>query len=626
MKQKREKLMRALSYADDEYITEAAPRGKKPKRKFVKWTILAAALGCLLVAFNLWLFVPLDPMLPDVSMYADSPYYGVICKLNPITHIKPIYKNNFLKIWNSVKDRLFPCDCEDGGSISTSSIKIDVTVDEERGIFETDLIQRNDDCVFYLNEHTLYAYSIEGEQVDLTGSFALGDGFLGRDEKGLFLSDDGKTVTVLLRSYVYEKHDFYTHLIQVDVSDPSNMQEVNRTTVTGNYASLRLVDGVFLLIVEVDVQRPDFTDESTFLPQITTTDGTRSIASDAILMADHLYMDPVFTVVWKLDAKTLEPCGELAFFDYHSMPIYLSAEYMYLSSAYLQVENISPDGSVVKLTDMVDLSCVAYAGDGLHLLGTVALEGDYTELSSMDEKNDVFRMVMRTDDRHARPSQKGELGRYISLNYEGDGRNASLYCVDVKTWTVIASVEKFVPIDEEIQSVRFDGDRAYVTMSSERPNPVFCFELSDLNNVFFKPTDAEEQFLHSLVDFGNGFLLGKGEWEDRYQLKLEVYQKDGEEVKPIAVYEKTFFSSSSNSYKDYDIDRENQLIGFIARTADEDIWSYVLLHFDGSDLYEVAVVEFEHEVRASHPRSLYMDGYLYLFYADHFQVVAVPVS
>ena len=35
MKQKREKLMRALSYADDEYITEAAPRGKKPKRKIM---------------------------------------------------------------------------------------------------------------------------------------------------------------------------------------------------------------------------------------------------------------------------------------------------------------------------------------------------------------------------------------------------------------------------------------------------------------------------------------------------------------------------------------------------------------------------------------------------------------
>ena len=46
MKQKREKLMRALSYADDEYITEAAPVHVKPsKRRFLKsLTALAASL------------------------------------------------------------------------------------------------------------------------------------------------------------------------------------------------------------------------------------------------------------------------------------------------------------------------------------------------------------------------------------------------------------------------------------------------------------------------------------------------------------------------------------------------------------------------------------------------------
>lgn len=88
MKQKREKLMRALSYADDEYITEAAPVHVKPsKRRFLKsLTALAASLLILITGyFSLWLFLPeanVNGFFPFVTQGTDEVLRFTVCRID----------------------------------------------------------------------------------------------------------------------------------------------------------------------------------------------------------------------------------------------------------------------------------------------------------------------------------------------------------------------------------------------------------------------------------------------------------------------------------------------------------------------------------------------------------------
>ena len=91
---------RGLGLADDKYIAEAHPDNVIKPRKNKMLISFVAACACLaLVICNLWLFIPFNTDLPDVSQYADSEYYDLIQKLNLLTFEKPIYKNNAARLW-----------------------------------------------------------------------------------------------------------------------------------------------------------------------------------------------------------------------------------------------------------------------------------------------------------------------------------------------------------------------------------------------------------------------------------------------------------------------------------------------------------------------------------------------
>ena len=58
--------------------------------------------------------------------------------------------------------------------------------------------------------------------------------------------------------------------------------------------------------------------------------------------------------------------------------------------------------------------------------------------------------------------------------------------------------------------------------SIEMSDPVFFFDLSDLNNITYKDTGTIEGFSTSLVNFGDGYLLGIGR-ESWSTFKAEIY-------------------------------------------------------------------------------------------------------
>ena len=173
----------------------------------------------------------------------------------------------------------------------------------------------------------------------------------------------------------------------------------------------------------------------------------------------------------------------------------------------------------------------------------------------------------------------------------------------------------FAPPREEIQSVRFDKETAYVCTSIELSDPVFFFDLSDLNNITYKDTGTIEGFSTSLINLGNGYLLGIGRGDSWSSFKVEVYEETEHGVRSVCSYE-IEDAQYSTEYKSYYVDRQNQFVGVGVIAGG--VTKYILLHFDEYELVELVNVQLDGD--PAFMRGVYIDGYMYMFGTNDYQV------
>ena len=139
-------------------------------------------------------------------------------------------------------------------------------------------------------------------------------------------------------------------------------------------------------------------------------------------------------------------------------------------------------------------------------------------------------------------------------------------------------------------------------------DPVFFFDLSDLNNITYKDTGEIEGYSSSLVNFGDGYLLGIGYGDTTDDLKIEIYAEGEESIICVCEYvlEDVQFS---DDYKAYFIDRENKLIGLGVQYGNGG--NYLILSFDGNELTASPFVkEIIHSVNIQ--RAVLIDEYLFI--------------
>ena len=211
-------------------------------------------------------------------------------------------------------------------------------------------------------------------------------------------------------------------------------------------------------------------------------------------------------------------------------------------------------------------------------------------------------------------------------------RNVSLYIYNLHDNSLAYSVEDFAIEGEEATAVRFMGDELYVCTAvvAKFTDPVYFFDLTDYENIIFNDTGIIEGYSTSLIDLGEGFLLGMGV-ESRDYSKIEVYEDAGDRV--VSVDKLLFDGDVSSEYKAYLINREKNLFGFGARYfAPSDIYEvgknyynnvYVLVQFDGYDLNIIEICTIPSGVDPDTVRCAYVDGYLYITTLTDFVVVNV---
>ena len=585
--------------------------------------ILAIAAGLLLfVALQLVLFIPYPSGLPDISRFAGSPYYGLMQQLNPLTYTPPVYKNNF-EAWMGA---LFPAAAapEDDDAAPDASEGnggyVEVTDNQTDGVIEGDLFKRTNSHIFYLQQKSggtsLSAFTIAQENSALCGRLDIasagGLSIEGYGPAELFLSQEGDTALLLLSAYPQEGRQVYTAAVAVDVSDPAHMREVGRVYVSGGLVSARLVGEDLLLVTNFAVGNdPDFADESQFVPQIGAPGAFESIPAEDIFF-DETSLQPSYTVLCRIRFADLSVRGSAAFLSFSS-GVYVSQQNIFLTHSYAAESEACGEVNYTFSERRSEIACVSYAGGGLAYRGSADVAGSVHNQYSMDEAEDTLRVVTTT--RSSYLGGDAPQGAFDS--------NAAVYAVDLSDFSAAAVLTNFAPPGEEVTSVRFEGDIAWVCTARivELTDPVFRIDLSDLSNVTFTETGTIEGYSSSLVDFVGGTLLGVGYGEGG-AFKAEVYAHAGDAVISVAVYERD--ARFSEDYKAYLIDRERGLLGL--HLCDFAGWEdvYVLLRFEGGGIAPVLELAMEGRGFPDRTRACIAEGWLYVVWGEE-SILAAPV-
>ena len=686
---KKIEIAKAIGLADENFVAEAAPAATKTKSVFWrKFAIAAACVSIIVTSVCLGLLpnqnegdfnVADIKNLPDeLKPYADSEYIDLMCAIykydkarikNPnkneveiesylggsFDYFVPKYQSSISVDLDSERvsasDMYFTPDSLDGYKEASSMTQgndylyTETTDNQVKGVTEGDLFKRTNSHIFYLDKNTLtiLVYSIAGENSKLVSSYTIANKeynytLQNISANEMFLSQDGKTLTVLCSGRVYNElisegsvyHRATAILVSLDVSNPAKIKESSRFSITGNYITARVVDGKIYLFSKFNSTLTDFSDVDSLVPRIDCGKGFAPIPADDIIFPDEI-TSKYYTVVTKLDESDLLFEGAIACLSY-SDAVYVSKDKIFVTRSYTDYRVSEKDGkNVIDNTNMTEITAISYKGEGFRKLGSVCVEGSVKNQYSLDEFNGILRVVTTTGGT-----------RYISEKYlltdEGlyygnsDGTpatssriatNASLYCIDLSNFEIVSEVRDFAPAGETVESVRFDGTNAYVCTAVvvTFTDPVYFFDLSDMNNITYTDTGDIEGYSSSLVNFGEGLLLGIGYGKDRSTLKIEVYAEDGNKVVSLASYEVEGVSFSTD-YKSYFIDRERGLVGLMF-----DEWivgrgsRYVLLGFDGYQLFEVVNQKFDVSFPPDKARATIADDYFYMMVSYEFKAI-----
>lgn len=600
----------------------------KLKKKQTQRKALMATAGMLCLCIVAGIVLPYFKDQNDISMYAGSDYIKVIEAIN--RDFPKRDEKDFLWSWITEEDTLIgsdkaemmppaaaaPNDPVEAPDYSMEADRdenasVEITDHQVAGVLEADIIKRSQTHIFYLKGNMLEVYPIAGLETELLNTWCLKTKenayYYSAD---MYLSADATRLNLVISGFdnVFSevKRSAFVQVVSLDVTDPANIKEANCLYVTGSLLSSRMVGDQMLLMAQYRMDnRIDFEDASTFLPQYGVPENMQSVPADNIVVPDKL-SNTTYTVVTLLGGKDMTVVDSGAFMSY-STELYVSAERIYATRSYTKEEAI--DQSLTINKTMTEISCMVYGEDGLTPDGSFCVEGTVKNQYSMDEYNDIFRIVTATNRQETIFTKIGDNG-YTASRWETK-RNANLTCFQVGSWEQVAQVEQFAPEGETVESVRFDKDYAYVCTAVvvTLTDPVFFFDMTDLDNITVKDTGTIEGYSSSLIQLNDGFLMGIGFDENRC-LKVEVYTETADGVEAVCSY--TQWVSFASEYKAYYIDRENNLFGIPTNDG------YILLQFDGYQLTELARTKFLGVL--NYTRGVVIDKCLYAFGTDGYAV------
>ncbi len=561
-KERAERLFAAIGDTSDRYIDEAA--GRKSRSTVIRRWVALAACFAIVVSLSLYLFIPINDA-PNIAAYEGSEYYPVISRMANYYYRPSNNKNNFEKLLARLENMLPTKSDMDGSMVpeyganfapgdQSSDNYFEVTDNQVAGVIEADLIKASE----------AYLYRVSYERNLLLRIYGISDGTEGTepiasleitkpegahdlrvDTAEMYLSSDLTTVTVICT--YYDVHQRYsTAVYTVNVENPAAPTVTGTVTLSGSYNTSRKIGDKILVITDYSAQRGeiDYGKPETYIPAVNSGEGSELIPMEDIVMPS-VTTGIGYSVLMLLDEGGTEPTSTLALFNYTNA-VYVTENEVFAAQNYFD----RPDEGSGMSRDMTEIAHIGIE-DGLTLKGKMTAEGNVKDQYSLDEKDGYLRLVTTTNLRE----KNGVMTRVT---------NAALYVFDLSTHSERTSVKYFAPDREGVESVRFDGDKLYVC-TAERitvTDPVYFFDLSDYDKISSTDTGTIDGYSTSLIQLGNGYLLGVGV-DKNFDGKLEIYREEGGSV--VSTDSLVFGGDYSTVYKSYLINRELGIFGLHVR-------------------------------------------------------------
>lgn len=622
---------------------------KKKKRAAVAAAVSSAAVAVVILVVCLTLFLPLG----TAGGNPGGAYAGVLQAVN-----RRIYRNNWEKLMDAApqvsigglgasksadlvmedavnsaaKDNSSSARPNGAGSASEREQYVENTNLQVAGVREGDVLKESSRYFYRLRRNAeaydtlqLDVFEKAGLDTQCVSTYRFApreqdEGYLNVYE--MYLSDDAAALTVVLgyntyAGYYYDYDDVpdYTYVVRLDLSDLQHIRVARELTISGAYRTSRMIDGQLLVATYYTAEYPeDSLNYASYVPHVRLGDAVVLVAPEHVNVCAEETARIAYTVVTRFDAD-LSLAGQVALFGVYSDTFYVNKERVYV------VNNTwSGDGT--------EIYCVQQQADGLRSAGRVWVNGTVRDQYSMDEYQGVLRVATTI--------------YYPNSNDDGTpyrgwvSSNAGLYCFRVGTWETVGKVEGFAPDGESVQSVRFEGTKAYVCTAVLVTDPVFCFDLSDYAHITAVDTGTIPGFSLSLTPFSDGTMLGIGVGERFSQIKVSVYRADGAAVEVVGdcvvggdteTAGGIAYCEDFGEYKRYLLNAEAGLVGVPCRiyrnTQDwsEEEQDYLLFTYRDGVLRPAAQVKLRN--LSEYSRAALSDGYIYLFAQEDYKVLAL---
>jgi len=415
-----------------------------------------------------------------------------------------------------------------------------------------------------------------------------------------------------------------------DISDPGHPSFLSQVSQSGTYVDSRLVDGILYLVSRYSIY-PDNVDPLqpvTYVPAVDPGDGPVTVDPGDITIlpwADSA----TYSMVTAIDIAAREVTSEQAVLG-GADTIYMSPTGLYLASAqwsyyysYTGAEIPGPRVTIPGYEDYKDAttSVVRIGLDSGHLSAeaTAVLPGTLINQFALDEQDGFLRAVTTR-----------------TVNYSG--QTPGLWILD-SSLAMVGSLPELVT-NEQVQSVRFDGDTGYV-VTFRRMDPLFAIDLSDPTNPEVRSELKIPGFSSYLHPFGSGLLLGIGTDADTSGrsngLKLSMFNVvDPYDVQETStVHISADYTDAANDHKAAFVDLGNGLIGFPTMSysystgVGENTWAYHIYVWTGSEFEEQSTITLFHSTDGSYPpdttaRAVLLADTFYLLTNSTVDAYAVP--
>lgn len=446
------------------------------------------------------------------------------------------------------------------------------THNQEEGVLEADIVKTDGEYIYYLYNADGGALSYglglssyysglsaklniaavddgmftSAESIDITvaSEYAFGEGYT---EKSLYVNDMYLyndmllvvgTVSAFREDVIKEQNNLFDVLVEGSFQKTDTLYTSNKNAVfvsvyttgespelidtyyqEGAYDDVRIApDGYMYLVSDYTTQQFSHIDDEeqldSYVPKCGVSKSATFLAPEDILMPEEeLEEGNTFscTVIGSIDLNT---SGEITAVDSKALAGYTGEIYSSAGNLYTTIG-----------WDDTEITRIAIGGGSITPAANGKVEGRIKDQFSMSEYGGYFRIATTKDSYEDKEQEytwydeNGEAHTESYVSHTRTKRDNRVYVLDMDM-NIVGSLTDF-GIDEEIKSVNFSGNTAYV-VTYEQTDPLFAIDLSDPAN----PTIMDEfkilGYSTYMQQWEEGMLLGFGIAADEYGIETGI--------------------------------------------------------------------------------------------------------